>query len=83
MARGQRLGEAKDATFDETTVSWADGDRLVLYTDGIVEWPGPKGKAYGDRRFRKALEANCKKSAAEIVDALHDDLTLVAVELRA
>jgi serine phosphatase RsbU (regulator of sigma subunit) len=96
MARGQRLGEAKDATFDEATVPWNDGDRLVLYTDGIVEWPGPKGKAYGDRRFRKSLEANCKKTAAEIVEALHadaaafaegterdDDLTLVAVELRA
>lgn len=95
LARGQRLGEARDASYDEAAVPFAAGDSLVLYTDGVVEWPGPKGKPYGDRRFRKALEAHGDKSPRELVDALHadavafadgterdDDLTLVAVALR-
>lgn len=95
LARGQRLGEARDANYDEAAVPFVAGDSLVLYTDGVVEWPGPKGKPYGDRRFRKALEAHADKAPRELVDALHadalafadgterdDDLTLIAVALR-
>ena len=94
VARGSRLGESETSTYTEAVATYEAGDRLVLYTDGIVEWPGPKDRQFGDRRFRKAIEARGDvdvKAAADGVlkDATDfaegrerdDDLTLVVIDL--
>jgi sigma-B regulation protein RsbU (phosphoserine phosphatase) len=71
------------------------GDRLVIYTDGVVECPGEGGEFYGDERLREALNRAPSMSPVEIKRAVygdleryaggmlnHDDCTLLVVEAR-
>ncbi len=90
---GAMLGLFPGETFDETTLTLAPGDRLVLHTDG-VELLGPTADpaACPDlTRWPRALAACADASAAEIVaeaarlahaagPTLQDDLTVVVVE---
>lgn len=69
------------------------GDILVLLTDGILE-AGPPGEAmFGSEHVLEVIRANCRGTAAEIVDALYravrefsrheelqDDVTAVVVK---
>ncbi|QQR88688.1 MAG: SpoIIE family protein phosphatase [Myxococcales bacterium] len=69
------------------------GDRLLLFTDGIVETKGEKGREYGIRGISKLLEEYCElpiqQSAAQLVARLdsyraerpqQDDWTFVIAE---
>ena len=62
VGQGFRLGEADTANGapvarTDASIAYASGDRLLLYSDGITEWPSPTGKDYGAKRLQKALAA--------------------------
>jgi hypothetical protein len=42
-----------------TTVQLEPGDRLLLFSDGVVENRLPDGEPYGDRRLREAFAREC------------------------
>ena len=46
------------------------GDRLLLYTDGILEINDPAGKEFGADRLRQFVDANHGLGAALFVEAL-------------
>jgi serine phosphatase RsbU (regulator of sigma subunit) len=90
-----RLGENRDFQFKEGSLKMLGGDRLVLYTDGIVDAANPTGKEWGERRFLESLAKSLGKGAApkacveETLTAmnlhraeapLNDDATLVIFE---
>ena len=52
------------------------GDRVVLYTDGILEASNLSGEMYGGDRFKRFLELNSSRGADEFSDALLDELSL-------
>lgn len=52
-----RLGERLDHAFNESAVQLLPGDRIVFYTDGVVDVKNPERKAWGERRFLKSLSA--------------------------
>jgi sigma-B regulation protein RsbU (phosphoserine phosphatase) len=72
------------------------GDRLLLYTDGVLEAANQDGGFFGDERFHAVIAQNATKSATElgrsIVEAMNqwsghsagfaDDVTLVVVEVQ-
>lgn len=49
------LGRFRRAAYQARELSVAPGDRLLLYTDGILEAPGPAGEPFGEERLREAL----------------------------
>src|SRR5262249_4458624 len=51
--RGIVLGFEPSATYSTTTVPIASGARLVLYTDGVTETPGPDDDLFGIERLRE------------------------------
>ncbi len=75
VAAGTRLGEAANTDFETHVREILPGDRLVLFTDGIIEWPNAKGKDYGDRRFRKSAQARRGEAPDECIRGLIDDAT--------
>ena len=92
-----RLGESAAFDFQETSVQLRPGDRLVFYTDGVVDVKSPDDKAWGERKFLKALSSSLHGQAgteqplrglvAELQgfrrsQALDDDVTLVLVEYK-
>lgn len=89
------LGIVEAARFDEATVALAEGDLLLLYTDGITEaaGAGPQGRdLFGTERLtaalRRAEPRSAAASTASICESLAeftggaaaaDDQTLVAI----
>ena len=62
-----------DAPYPETMTAFAPGDRLLLYTDGLIEAAAPEGDAFfGDEELARAIAGR----AALPVDAFADSLLL-------
>lgn len=55
---GVFIGAYKDAQYRESSVNYEKGDRLVLYTDGLLEAENSEKKAFGIKRFYKMLLKN-------------------------
>lgn len=93
---GLPLGIRESADYTDVTVPFAQGDRLVMYTDGVIETENLAGEEYGRERLGKilALPASdadeCLRQALDSVSAWRgrgseqkDDLTLVIAEYAA
>jgi len=94
---GLFLGPFAEATFSSIQVPLEAGDRLFLYTDGIVEFRSPAGEDFGGDRLRQFIEANHTLSAEHLLETLIsqlwrwaeqapgtaqlDDITLIAVDI--
>jgi sigma-B regulation protein RsbU (phosphoserine phosphatase) len=55
---GKPLGLFPDLVHAEGEVQLEEGDRVVFYTDGIVECINRAGELYGDNRFRDFISAH-------------------------
>jgi phosphoserine phosphatase RsbU/P len=94
--KGLGLGIIRNETFREYTevnkITYAAGDVMVLYTDGIVEAMNRKGEEFGYERLRNVLKENREASASVIqktiikklyefigTDVINDDYTMVIV----
>ncbi|MEK7356398.1 MAG: SpoIIE family protein phosphatase, partial [Bdellovibrionota bacterium] len=87
-----RLGEQIDCIFKEGRVQLQTEDRIVFYTDGVIDVKNPEQKQFGERRFLKSLATElhaspeAKEALGQVVDKLEsfrsdtpldDDVTLV------
>ena len=70
------LGLFSEATYLEIEVPMEAGDRVVLYTDGVLEASNISEEMYGRDRFQRFLEINSSRGADEFSDALLDELSL-------
>ncbi|HUP61017.1 MAG TPA: PP2C family protein-serine/threonine phosphatase [Thermoanaerobaculia bacterium] len=89
---GFPLGVRRRDPFREHIVEFVPGDRLVLYSDGLIEAIDDDGEPFGFDRFEKTIAVNGHLSADEMKKALlntirkftrnrppEDDQTLVVV----
>ena len=83
-----------DTHYAQLTVPMAAGDRLFVYTDGIIDAPSPEGESFGLARLKDVLDANAGAPLSELKSAVlktlnqytkkeltHDDVTLIALEI--
>jgi sigma-B regulation protein RsbU (phosphoserine phosphatase) len=54
-ARGLPIGVIDDYRYEAESLILEPGDRLFVYSDGIVECPNPEGEQFGDERFKTFL----------------------------
>jgi sigma-B regulation protein RsbU (phosphoserine phosphatase) len=86
------LGILDEVDYRETKVKLAPGDRVVFYTDGIVEAVNEKGQMFGFERLLEVVRAAGSISADSILKQIlgevnefvggapqHDDLTVIVV----
>ena len=93
---GPLLGRFAEARFESATAAIEPGDRIVLFTDGLVEAAGPSGEPFGEERLRAAIECHrgspdalaeallkalCRWTQTPPGASLDDDLTLLVVEI--
>jgi serine phosphatase RsbU (regulator of sigma subunit) len=72
---GTVLGLLEQASFEESVMSLAPGDTLVLFTDGITEATNPENELYGEDRLAASLETHRKLTRAEsVVNAIAGDV---------
>ncbi len=53
---GTVIGLDEVVPFDEGRVELAPGDKLILYTDGVVEYADSEGRLFGQERFTGILQ---------------------------
>lgn len=94
-ADGMIIGVVPRIEFEEKSLPLAIGDRLVLYTDGIIEAENQVGKMFGLNKLaasftetrRKESDEALGKALSSVQDftagvPLKDDLSLVVVTVR-
>ena len=94
-AGGTIIGLGGVLPFDQSRVRLEDGDRLFLYSDGIVEYQNPAGELFGDDRFRDILVSSATQSVDQTVQNVMsslktfseqqeplDDISLVGLEYK-
>ena len=64
------LGLFTDATYGEIEVTMEPGDRVVLYTDGILEASSRSEELYGADRFKRFLEINCSSRSQRVLGCI-------------
>jgi len=94
MADGLPLGLDRHERYGESQVALAQGDLLVLYTDGVTDLESPEGKPFGLSGLDHALaltDPSSDKIMDKVVRALRhhaagrvqrDDLTLVLARVK-
>ncbi len=89
---GPPLGMGDGIVYASESFEVQPGDKIVLYTDGVVETPIKGGGLYGLERFTQNVLDNLDKSNPEIVDACmaeldsaheeyKDDVTMIILEI--
>jgi sigma-B regulation protein RsbU (phosphoserine phosphatase) len=92
MAEGVVLGRFPAARYDRVTRSFAIGDTLVLYTDGVTETMNRNAEIWGDERLRATIAASSDSAQAlastivnevanwrSVSGAPDDDVTLIVI----
>jgi serine phosphatase RsbU (regulator of sigma subunit) len=93
-AKGTPLGWFKDIKLDEKEVQLSQGDRLVIYTDGITECHNKNNELFGDERFKQfirgKIDLNPDDFSKELLKSLKeysgenqfdDDLTMIVFDI--
>ena len=89
------VGLIESATFEAGETMLADGDKIVIYTDGVTEAQNLEGEFFGRQRLREAVVEHhadaCNDLHGAVADAVArftesapqaDDITLVVIEYR-
>ncbi len=94
---GFLIGVTKESTmpYETRTAKIARGDKIVLFTDGIVEPKNEKREEYGTKRLVRTIANNLEKPVEKIMNAvikdlgsftdinkLPDDATLFIIEIK-
>lgn len=95
LAYGSVLGTTTSPSYEPTTVALRSGDRVLWYTDGVVDCENESRKRFGHRRLRSLLERGSNLGARSLVrelgaelfwfrgDApLRDDMSFVAASIK-
>ncbi|MBI1921893.1 MAG: fused response regulator/phosphatase [Geobacter sp.] len=92
---GPIIGVEENIIFEEGEIHMKEGDRLFLYTDGIVEHADEAGELYGEERFVETLQKTrylpLQAACIDIMSSLMgfgnsfspgDDITLLGIEFK-
>ena len=90
---GLVLALLSSAVYTSTKQPLLSGDRLLLYTDGIIEAANAGGEEFGYERVGNLLQASAKMAAEEAADLIlntvsgwsssqSDDLTVIVCDYK-
>ena len=88
---GLMLGVFSSAAYNSTKRALVEGDRLLLYTDGVIEAANGGEEEFGQERLGKLLASNADRTVEELADLIlstvqdwastqTDDLTVVVCD---
>jgi serine phosphatase RsbU (regulator of sigma subunit) len=92
---GLPLGAMNNSNYDIYESELAEGDTIILFSDGFPELQNTKGEMYGYERIKKVFTDNVHKSPEEIISYLKnegtrwvndkepdDDVTFVVIKIK-
>jgi len=94
-SNGLLFGVTPDPDYPVRSIQLGAGDRLLLYTDGLIESESSRGDFFGDSRLEEIIGENRSRSPSDLVDQLlseirlwrpasseqQDDITLVVIDV--
>jgi sigma-B regulation protein RsbU (phosphoserine phosphatase) len=72
VENGMLLAAVEEPVYSNKTLALEPGDRLLLYTDGLVEARNAEGKLFGDGSLMAALKKSAKLGPSEAIDQMVD-----------
>ncbi len=78
QCQGTGLGLVKKARFGRVEYSIERGDRILFYTDGIIEQKNPRGEMYSEGRLRNVFRDLILRNDGDIVNNIFKDMTSFA-----
>jgi phosphoserine phosphatase RsbU/P len=75
LENGLLLGMFPHATYSLVEIALEPGDKVVLYTDGILETRSPSKQEFGGDLFKGFLESKHNLNAETFADSLLDELS--------
>ncbi|GEM_PF-1555989 len=91
---GPLVGLMEKANYEEVTVQLAEGDTVLMYTDGVTEARNEPREMFGMKRLEEVAIENVNKGPAMLVNTLvgcvlehsmsvlQDDATIMAIRLK-
>ena len=93
-AKGMPLGWFPDLELSDEQMQLEEGDRVVLFTDGVTECTNSTGRLFGERQFREFIRKNSgvepELFSASVINELkkfcgsekfNDDLCLIVFDV--
>jgi sigma-B regulation protein RsbU (phosphoserine phosphatase) len=71
---GAAIGLVEEAVFGENTLSFHEGDLLVMYTDGITEAVNIKNDEFGSERLAAIIKRSHQSPPKEVVRGIREGL---------
>jgi len=91
--RGPSIGIGSKKAIGQQTIKLQTGDKIVLYTDGVLETRNPTGAFFGKTRFYEILEKGRNLPVGDVVETVYtsvkkfrqgakpdDDISILGVE---
>jgi sigma-B regulation protein RsbU (phosphoserine phosphatase) len=76
QAEGFPLGLFPDVEYEEFTLATRPGDRIVFFSDGIVDAENAAHEMFGTERLSALLQAQPGSSAASTVDTIVEAVSI-------
>jgi serine phosphatase RsbU (regulator of sigma subunit) len=90
---GLPVGMIAPATYERLEFDFGPGDRIFIYSDGLVEAESPQGEAFSDERLRELVRENASDATTDLLanldnvlrkwrgsETLDDDLSVLMLE---
>ena len=77
---GAAVGVIEDYQIHSESVELAEGDVLVVYTDGVVEANNPQGEEFGNQRLAELVQENVSQPVHDMVSILRRGLQAFVAE---
>lgn len=74
------LAGMEESRYQQYTLALQPGDKLYLYTDGVVEATDSRNRLYGTERMLAALNRNKEKRSEELLLKIKEDIDLFVGE---
>ena len=72
---GRVIGAFCDSTYTQQEIQLYDGDKLLLFTDGVTEARNAAGDEFGEQRLQQCLRSYVGRNAAELRTLILDEVT--------
>jgi serine phosphatase RsbU (regulator of sigma subunit) len=92
---GTVIGFVKSLQYPEYKIKPYQGDKIVIYTDGITEAKSPSGEMFGIDRFYKLIERHINAPSEELIqiienelrhfcekDKFNDDISIIIIDIK-
>ncbi len=75
-SNGLLFGVTPEPDYPVCDMQICAGDRLLLYTDGLIELENSKGDSLGDSRLEGVIRESQSRSPSDLVDQLLSEIRL-------